>query len=128
MRRAVELDPRNLDAAFNLIGTYRCLRRFPEVIAMADRLQVSGLASDSGYEIKATTCWAMGNLDAPEAMPPTNDRRRSLYALFKKHYDTAIEILSKELAETPGKGREWTLFKLGIAHQRAGHDDAARAA
>jgi eukaryotic-like serine/threonine-protein kinase len=129
MRRVVELDPRSLDAAFNLITTYRCLRRFPEVIAMADRLQVSGLASDNGYQIKAQTYWAMGNLDAPEAMPSSkNAEERSSHALFKKHYDTAIEIISKQLAETPGEGREWTLFKLGIAHQRAGDDAAARAA
>ena len=37
-RRAVELDPRNVDAAKNLATTYRMLRRFPEALAMVDRI------------------------------------------------------------------------------------------
>src|SRR6266568_983357 len=36
-RRAVELDPRNIHACWDLASTYRMLRRFPEALATVDR-------------------------------------------------------------------------------------------
>src|SRR5437762_3587644 len=40
MRRAVELDPRNIDASLNLATTYGAVRRFPEALAAVDRVLV----------------------------------------------------------------------------------------
>jgi TolB-like protein/class 3 adenylate cyclase/Flp pilus assembly protein TadD len=131
-RRTVELDPRNIDAALNLATTYRCVRRFPEVHAIADRILALEPTNTSALFLKAHAFWSAGDLEAVEpllANPGTDPFVRGVQALFKRHYDAAVEIFSKALAGAPVEdGIDFNLLlNLGLTQQRAGEVAAARA-
>jgi TolB-like protein/class 3 adenylate cyclase/Flp pilus assembly protein TadD len=130
MRRAVELDPRNIEAALNLATTYSAVRRFPEALATVDRILVFEPTSRGALWGKAMYLWSTGNLAAVEplvANPGTDPLMRGVQALFQRHYAAATEILSKALAGAPEEERKWFLFRLGLSQQRAGNVAAARA-
>jgi len=132
-RRVVELDPRNIHAAFSLATTYRMLRRFPEALATVDRALAWAPASrDLGpVSMKGEIFLAMGDLQAMEpllANPRLDPTLRAVYALFQRRYAEAIEILSKALAtETDRDTRNIEKLLLGLSQQRAGDVAAARA-
>src|SRR5437899_202988 len=66
LRRAVELDPRNIAASINLTVTYSALRRFPEVLATAERVHAFEPTNRSALWMKAGVFWATGDLKAVE--------------------------------------------------------------
>ena len=104
LRRAVELDPRNIDAAVMLANTYSCVRRFPEVHAIADRILALEPTNGNALYLKAYAFLAAGDLEAVEpllANPGTEPLMRGMQALSKRHYDAAVEIFSKALAGPP---------------------------
>jgi len=130
MRRAVELDPRNIEAALNLATTYSAVRRFPEALATVDRVLVFEPTNRGALWGKAMYLWSTGNLAAVEplvANPGTDPLMRGVQALFQRRYAAAIEILSKALASAPDEERKWLFFRLGLSQQRAGNVAAARA-
>jgi tetratricopeptide (TPR) repeat protein len=132
-RRAVELDPRSIDAADILAGTYRMLRRFPEVLATVDRILAWDPSNTGTLSTKADALLAMGNLQAAEplllANPQVNPTLRALCPLFQRRYAAAIEILSKALATEADRDtrRSFEKYLLGLSQQRAGEIAAARA-
>ena len=129
-RRAVEIDPRNIDAAIILATTYSYVRRFPEVHAIADRILALEPTNGSALFLKARAFLAAGDLEALEpllANPGTDPFVRGMQALFKRHYDAAIEIFSKALAGAPVEDSMDSLLNLGLSQQRAGEVAAARA-
>ncbi len=130
-RRAVELDPRNAVSSIVLAETYRCVRRFHEQLATADRLLALEPTNGDAIWMKASVFMAMGDLDAVKpllANPGTHPVMRGAQALFQRRYAAAIEILSKELAtETNPSLRNDEKFLLGLSQQRAGDVAAARA-
>ena len=131
-RRAVELDPRNIDAAMLLASTYSSVRRFPEAHAIADRILALEPTNGTALDLKARAFWELGDLEAVEpllANPGTEPFTRGWQALFKRHYDAAVEIFSKALAGAPvedGIDMDLLLY-LGLSQQRAGEVAAARA-
>jgi TolB-like protein/cytochrome c-type biogenesis protein CcmH/NrfG len=131
LRRAVELDPRNIDASIFLANTYMFLRRFPEALAAADRVLALEPGNAFALWMKAGVFWARGDLKAVEALlsNPGTDHpfMRGVQALFQRRYAAATEILSKALAGAPKEDRKWFLFRLGLIQQRAGNLAAARA-
>jgi len=132
LRRAVELDPRNIDAAVNLASTYSDMRRFPEVHAIADRILALEPTNGTALDLKARAFWGAGDLEAVEpllANPGTEPFVRGGQALFKRHYDAAVEIFSKALAGASFEDDiDWlSLLYLGLSQQRAGEVAAARA-
>jgi serine/threonine protein kinase/Flp pilus assembly protein TadD len=132
-RRAVELDPRNIHACWDLATTYRMLRRFPEALATVDRVLAWATTNrDLGMvSMKAEILLATGDLQAMEpllANPRLDPTLHAVYALFQRRYAAAIEILSKALAnETDRKARNIEKLLLGLSQQRAGDVAAARA-
>jgi serine/threonine protein kinase/Flp pilus assembly protein TadD len=132
-RRAVELDPRNIHACWDLATTYRMLRRFPEALATVDRaLAWAQTNRDLGLiSMKAEIFLATGDLQAMEpllANPRLDPTLRALHALFQRRYAEAIEILSKALAtETDRNAHNIEKLLLGLSQQRAGDVAAARA-
>jgi TolB-like protein/Tfp pilus assembly protein PilF len=130
LRRAVELDPRNIDLSAVLATTYNCVRRFPEVLAIADRILALEPTNTSVLWMKADAFWATGDLKAVEplvANPGTDPLMRGVQAMFQRRYAVAVEILSKALAGAPAEERKSFLFRLGLSQQRAGNIAAARA-
>jgi TolB-like protein/Flp pilus assembly protein TadD len=129
-RRAVELDPRNVVSSIVLAETYRCTRRFPEVLATADRILAQDPTNGSAIWMKASVFLAAGDLDAVQPLlvnPSTLEILRGMVALFQRRYAVAIEILSKELAtETDRDLRTKEKFLLALSQQRAGDVTAAR--
>jgi tetratricopeptide (TPR) repeat protein len=132
-RRAVELDPRNAHACWDLATTYMMLRRFPEALATVDRaLAWVPTNRDLGLiSMKAEIFLATGDLQAMKpllANPRLDPNPRAVYALFQRSYAEATEILSKALAtETDRKARNIEKLLLGLTQQRAGDVAAARA-
>ena len=132
-RRLVELDPRNIHAAFSLATTYRMLRRFPEALATVDRALAWTPANRDLdlVSMKADVFLAMGDLQAMEpllANPGLDPTLRAVYALFQRRYPEAIETLSKALTtETDRDTRNIEKLFLGLSQQRAGDVAAARA-
>ncbi len=133
-RRAVELDPRNINDSINLAISYEALRRFPEVLATVDRVLVFEPTNALALWMKARAFWSTQDLEAVESLlaDPGLDHPalRGEQALFQRHYAAAMEVLSKGLADKPEEESEswqWPLFRLGLSQQRAGDGAAARA-
>src|SRR5216117_2704208 len=98
LRRAIELDPRNIRASNNLALTYCAMRRFPEAVATLDRVLAWDPTNARALLTKADALMAIGDLQAAEpllANPELPANRRATYALFQRNYAAAIEILSK---------------------------------
>jgi eukaryotic-like serine/threonine-protein kinase len=130
-RRAVELDPRNVVSSTVLAETYRCVRRFPEQLATAERLLTLEPTNGDAIWTKASVFLATGDLNAVEpllANPGTYPLMRAFVAMLQRRYAAAIEILSKELVtETNADIRNFEKLLLGLSQQRAGDVAAARA-
>jgi tetratricopeptide (TPR) repeat protein len=132
LRRAIELDPRDINAYHTLAITYWCLRRFPEALATADRILAWEPAYEPALFVKAGALWATGDLQAVEpllANPGTSPYVRGVQALFQRRYAAAIEILSGEVAAKTKRGEPSDDEKLllGLSQRRAGDVAAARA-
>ena len=137
MRRAVELDPRNIDAYGVLAGSYMALRRFAGCFGRVNNLLAFDPTNTGALGFKALVLCAMGNLDALDAVianPAANAAIRGDVALKRRHYPEAAEIFSKGLAEKSSASRrsvddkKGLLFMLGLAQQHTGNVAAARAA
>jgi TolB-like protein/cytochrome c-type biogenesis protein CcmH/NrfG len=129
LKRAVELDPRNVAASSLLAFTYRAQRRFPEALATADRILALEPNNSTALWIKASVFWSIGDLDSVEPMlsnPGTYPFTRGMQALFQRRYAAAADIFSKGLANTPDEDKRRVLFGLGLSQQRAGDVAAAR--
>jgi tetratricopeptide (TPR) repeat protein len=86
----------------------------------------------TALDLKARAFWGAGDLEAVEpllANPGTEPFVRGGQALFKRHYDAAVEIFSKALAGASFEDDiDWlSLLYLGLSQQRAGEVAAARA-
>jgi serine/threonine-protein kinase len=132
LRRAIELDPRHINAYDALAITYTCLRRFPEALATVDRILAWEPAYGPALFVKARALWATGDLQAVEpllANPGISPLDRSVQALFQRQYAAAIEILSSAVADETKRGEPSDDEKLllGLSQQRAGDVAAARA-
>src|SRR5437667_1327041 len=131
LRRAVELDPRNVEVSQVLAITYIVVRRFSEALSVADGVLAWEPTNTDALSAKALVFWSTGDLKAVEpllANPGTDPRMRGMQALYERRYAAAIEIFSKALADKPDDER-WKplLFELGLSQQRAGNVAAARA-
>src|SRR5438876_2537344 len=94
LRRAIELDPRNINAGDSLAMTYWCLRRFPESLATVDRVLAREPAYEPALFVKASVFWATGDLQAVEpllANPGIDPEVGGVQALFQRRYAAAIE-------------------------------------
>jgi len=130
LRRAIELDPRNTKAYFELANTYRMLRRFPEALANADRVLAWAPANIGALVQKAGVFLATGDLQAAEPLlaNPGFEVERAEYALFQRRYADAKDILSRALStETLPEARADVKFLLGLSQQRDGDVAAASA-
>src|SRR5437870_1971148 len=135
LRRAIELDPRNVIASNNLALTYAELRRFPEALATLDRVLPWAPTNGRALVIKAEVFLGMGDLQAAEPLlenPDMPPLLRARCALFQRRYAAAIEILSRALANPTDRDiRNPTLIidfglSLALSQQRAGDVSAAR--
>jgi len=132
LRRAIELDPRDSNDYHALAVTYISLRRFPEALAMVDRILAWEPAYEPALYVKVRALWATGDLQAVEpllANPATDPGLRGTQALFQRRYVAAIEIFSSEVAAKTKRGEPSYGEKLllGLNQQRAGDGAAARA-
>jgi tetratricopeptide (TPR) repeat protein/predicted Ser/Thr protein kinase len=132
LRRAIELDPRNIQASNNLAETYRFLRRFPEALAAVDRILARAPTNDGALSMKAEVFLATGDLQAAEplllANPQLDPILRAICPLFQRRYAAAIDVLSRALVtETDGVAHDIEKLLLGLSQQRSGDVAAARA-
>jgi tetratricopeptide (TPR) repeat protein len=132
LRRAIELDPRDINDYHTLAITYMSLRRFSEALATADRILAWEPAYGPALFVKLGVFWATGDLQAVEALlanPGTQPLDRGVQALFRRRYAAAIEILSSAVAAKTKRGEPSDDEKLllGLSQQRAGDVAAARA-
>jgi serine/threonine protein kinase/Flp pilus assembly protein TadD len=131
-RRAIELDPHDINAYHALGVTYWCLRRFPEALATVDRILAWEPTYGPALELKLHVFWATGDLQAVEpllANPGIEPDLRGKQALFQRRYAAAIEMLSSAVAAETKRGEPSYDEKLliGLSQQRVGDVAAARA-
>ena len=138
-RRAIELDPRDINAYNNLAVTYSALRRFPEALATVERALAWAPANTDALGVKAGVFWATGDLQAVEPLlanpgielrvPGLGSPVRGMQALFQRRYAAAIEIFSSAVAAETKRGEPSYNEKLllCLSQQRAGDVAAARA-
>jgi serine/threonine protein kinase/Tfp pilus assembly protein PilF len=139
LRRAIELNPRDINAYNILALTYIALRRFPEALATVDRALAWEPANTETLGLKASVSWATGDLQAVEPLlanpgteplvPGGGSSVRGMQALFQRRYAAAIEIFSSVVAAETRRGEPSYHEKLllGLSQQRAGDVAAARA-
>jgi eukaryotic-like serine/threonine-protein kinase len=130
LRRAIELDPRNIRASNNLALTYCAMRRFPEAVATLDRVLAWDPKNARALLTKADALVAIGDLQAAEpllANPELPADRRATYALFQRNYAAAIEILSKDLAVERQQRDPGDILSLAFSQKLVGDIAAARA-
>jgi serine/threonine protein kinase/tetratricopeptide (TPR) repeat protein len=133
LRRAIELDPRDINTYNNLAETYSALRRFPEALATVDRVLAWEPADAVALYMKARALWATRDLQAVEPLLANLGtdpwHLRGTQALFQRRYAAAIEILSSAVAAKTKRGEPSDDEKLllGLSQQRAGDVAAARA-
>ena len=130
-RRAVELDPRNIQSASSLATSYYSEHRFSEALAMCDHILAVEPSNTTGIEYKAYCLWAMGNPEAIDlllANPGASVRLRAYAAQTKRHYAEAADLFSTALKDAPSDERSEILLDLGLAQQRAGNVAASKAA
>jgi len=130
LQRAVELDPRTINRSKVFATTCASLRRFPEVNATADRVLSIEPGNSIALEQKLVSYWAIGNLDAAEALlakPALDPADRGVHALFRRRYGEAVDIFEKALGTVEHDGFVWLSLRLGLAQQRTGDAAAARA-
>jgi serine/threonine protein kinase/Flp pilus assembly protein TadD len=131
LRRAIELDPRDINAYHALAITYGSLRRFPEALAIVDRI-LAWEPYEPALYVKARALWATGDLQAVEpllANPSISPLDRGVQALFQRRYAAAIDIFSSAVAAKTKRGEPSDDEKLllGLSQQRAGNVASARA-
>src|SRR5439155_4499914 len=131
-RRAIELDPHDINAYHALGVTYLSLRRFPEALATVDRILAWEPTYGPALQLKLNVFWATGYLKAVEpllANPGIEPDLRGTQALFQRRYAAAIEMLSSAVAAETKRGEPSYDEKLliGLSQQRAGDVAAARA-
>src|SRR5438094_3508218 len=92
LRRAVELDPRNVEVSQVLAITYIVVRRFSEALSVADGVLAWEPTNTDALWAKADVFWSTGDLKAVEpllANPGTDPRMRGMQALYERRYAAA---------------------------------------
>jgi TolB-like protein/Tfp pilus assembly protein PilF len=130
LRRAIDLNPRNISASNNLALTYCAMHRFPEALTTLDRILAWDPTNARALLTKADALMAIGDLQAAEPLLANSDvppGRRARYALFQRNYAAAVEILSKDLAVERRQRDPNDILVLAFSQQLAGDLSAARA-
>ena len=131
LRRAIELDPRNIRASNNLALTYCAMRRFPEALATLDRVPAWDPTNARALLTKADALMAIGDLQAAEpllANPELPANRRATYALVPAQLCCGDRDTLKRFSRRPREQRDpEDILSLGFSQQLAGDIAAARA-
>jgi TolB-like protein/serine/threonine protein kinase/Tfp pilus assembly protein PilF len=130
LRRAIELDPRNISASNNLALTCCAMRRFPEALATLDRVLAWDPTNARALLTKVDALMAIGDLRAVEPLlvnPELPANRRAAYAGLQHNYAAAIEILSTDLPVDRQRRDTNDILALAFNQQLAGDIAAARA-
>jgi len=125
MKRAFELSPLSAEIAKNIAGTYRLLRRYPEVERWCDRSITIAPNQLEAYEIKALNHWLWhGDIEKARATLEEMPRKHDPFVvwawfqqeLFERNYQAALD----RLAFTPDESIEyqfWFIPKARLAGQ-----------
>jgi TolB-like protein/Flp pilus assembly protein TadD len=132
MRRAFELDPRNVQSAAILANAYAAKRLFPDAMAMADHILAIEPSNISTIWFKTSLFWRMGNLEAANHFLAETNAPLHLrgHQAFNEHrYSQAADLFSKALNEKPpADEKRGLLLDMGMAQQRAGNVAASKTA
>jgi TolB-like protein/cytochrome c-type biogenesis protein CcmH/NrfG len=131
LHRAVELDPRNIESAANLAGSYMAARRFSDALAVADHILAVEPSNTHGIGLKAFCYWGLGNLDAVDTVlvnPGASLHLRGHHALNKHKDAEALDLFTKGLQKAEGEEKRELLFDVARTQQRLGNVAASKAA
>ena len=130
MRRAFELDPGNIQAAYMLGNELIFARRFSHALAVADHILAVEPSDTQALKLKAESFWGLGNLGAVDSVVATPGAPlglRARQALYKRNYSEASNLFSEALKKAQGYEKIEILVELGFAQQWAGNVAAAKA-
>jgi TolB-like protein/tetratricopeptide (TPR) repeat protein/class 3 adenylate cyclase len=131
LRRAVELDPRNINSAFPLAITYMSVRRYSDVARVADHILAIEPANAIGIERKVRSLWAFGESAKADSLlnnPGVDVGLIAEDAMHKRRFNEAVVLLAKAAPGESANDKTGRLLSLGLAQQRAGNGAAARTA
>ncbi len=121
LRRAVELDPRNLNSASSLAMTYIGMRRFSDAVVIADHILAIDPADWGAISLKTNSLWAIGDLESAERVlsnPAAEVGIRAQAAMNKHRFVEAADILSTALqSDGPAEEKGELLLGLGLARR-----------
>ena len=132
MRRAFELDPRNVQSAAILANAYVAKRNFPDAIAVADHILAIEPTNLSAIFLKLGCFWGMGNLEGADEFlaginAPAHVRAHQAFAA--RRWAEAADLFSKVWNDKPsGDDKAFILLDIGNVQQRLGNVAASRAA
>ena len=131
MRRAFELDPRNIQSAALLASAYTAKRDYSAAITVYDHILAVEPANIPAIWSKTFCFWAMGNLEAADqflAKVNAPAHVRAHHAFMRRRYPEALDLFSKALNEKPDPDDErGLLMDIGRVQQRLGDAAASKA-
>jgi TolB-like protein/Tfp pilus assembly protein PilF len=131
MRRAFELDPRNVQSAAILANAYAAKRNFSDAMGVADHILAIEPANTNTIWFKTYCFWAMGNLEAADQFLANINaplHLRGHQAFNKRQYGEAADLFSAALKSAKGEEKRGLLLDLGMVQQRLGNVAASKAA
>jgi TolB-like protein/Tfp pilus assembly protein PilF len=132
MRRAFELDPRNVQSAAILASAHAAKRNFSDAMGVADHILAIEPTNLQTIGFKMYCFWAMGNLEGVDQFLAKIDaplHLRAHQAFAARRYAEAADLFSKVWNDKPPQDqKKWILLDIGNVQQRIGNVAASKAA
>jgi TolB-like protein/Flp pilus assembly protein TadD len=131
MRRAFELDPRNIQSAGILATCYGAKRNFSDAMAVADHILAIEPANLQAISLKLECFWGLENLEGADRFlakinAPVHIRAHQ--AIAARRWAEAADLLSKVWSDKPPENqRPFILLDIGIVQQHIGNIAASKA-
>ena len=132
MRRAFELDPRNIQSAAILANAYAAKRNFSDAMAVADHILAIEPTNEPAIFLKLDCFWGLGNLEGADDFlakinAPTHVRAHQAFAA--RRWTEAADLFSKVWSDKPPENeRPFILLDIGNVQRRIGNIPASNAA
>jgi TolB-like protein/class 3 adenylate cyclase len=131
MRRAFELDPRNIQLAAILANAYAAKRLFSDAMEVFDHILAIEPSNTPTIWSKTSLFWATGNLEGADAFLANVNAPFHLrgHQAFNRHrYGEALDLFSAALKNAKDDEKRGLLLDVGMVQQRLGNVAASKAA
>jgi tetratricopeptide (TPR) repeat protein len=131
MRRAFELDPRNIQLAAILANAYAAKRLFSDAMEVFDHILAIEPSNTPTIWSKTSLFWATGNLEGADAFLANVNAPFHLrgHQAFNRHrYAEALDLFLAAFKNAKDDEKRGLLLDVGMVQQRLGNVAASKAA